>query len=50
MFNNYLIFTQKLYIAPIPIIFPNKTFKDYINIHLFNDFECYKLIKNYCFY
>lgn len=50
MFNNYRYFITKLYIAPIPIIYPNKTFYHYNNENQYTDFACYKLIKELCYY
>lgn len=52
MFNYYRCryFTKNLYVAPIPIIYPNKNFYDFNNKERYYDFGCYKLIKELCYY
>ena len=50
MFNHYRCFVKKLYIAPIPIIYPNKTLYQFNNKNQYTDFACYKLIKELCYY
>ena len=50
MFNNFRYLPKKLYIAPIPIIYPNKTFYQFNNKNQYTDFACYKLIKELCYY
>lgn len=50
MFNHFRYFPSKLYIAPIPIIYPNDNFYQYNNRHKYYDFACYKLIKDLCYY
>lgn len=52
MFNHYRYkyFPFKLYIAPIPIIYPNNNYYKYNNRYKYYDFSCYKLIKDFCYY
>ena len=49
MFYHFRYFPKKLYIAPIPIIYSNKTFNDK---NLYTNFKCYKFIKKnlLCYY
>lgn len=44
MFYHFRIFHKKLYIAHIPVMYPNKNFYNYNN-ESYYDFGCYKLIK-----
>ena len=50
MFNHFRFFSEKLYVAPIHIIYPNRSLYDYNDLHLFYDFGCYKLTKNFCYF
>lgn len=49
MFNHFRYFPIKLYVAPIPIIYPYNDYYDYNNRYKYYDFSCYKLIKNLCY-